>query len=82
MWEKQLTSRETRKTESWGGAPVLERLPSKHKSLSSNPSTQAKTNQPNKKKPVIAGHRWLMPVIPATEEARLGGLQFKVSLGK
>jgi hypothetical protein len=43
-----------------------ERLPGKHEALSSN-SSSAK-----KKKNSLAGHWWLVPVIPAIQEAAIG----------
>jgi hypothetical protein len=51
------------KTGTRGVSQAVECLPSKCLALSSNPSTTKASKQ--------AGYMWLMPVIPATQEAEI-----------
>jgi hypothetical protein len=51
-----------------GVARVVECLPSKDKAPSSNPSTPRKEKR---KEPTLAKHRWLTPIILATQEAEI-----------
>jgi hypothetical protein len=68
------------------GRVVHDREPaSKHKVLSSNPTTAKKNGKGQTKVNVfffVARCQWLLPIILATQEAEIRRLWFEVSLGK
>jgi hypothetical protein len=68
---------------------VVVHFPGTHRALGSTPSTANHTHTREEKgetadnKKIAGGQRqWLTPVILATQEAEIRGLQFEASLGK